>query len=243
MNLCIDIGNSLIKTAIFYGNDIIETIVKKTTSVSFFSRLKSKYSIDHVILSSVRKADMKMVRNLQKLFPDFLELNNDTPLPFENCYKTPDTLGRDRLAAIAGAGNIFPGSHVLVIDAGTAITYDLITAGKKYLGGNISPGQNMRFRALNRFTDNLPFVSPKTGFEMIGRDTEEAILTGVLQGIFFEMEQYIRKFSNHYPGLKVILTGGDSCFFEKELKNDIFVVANLTLLGLNSILIYNVKKS
>ncbi|MCH7658056.1 MAG: type III pantothenate kinase [Bacteroidetes bacterium] len=243
MNLCIDIGNSLIKTAIFDCSEIIETIVNKTISVSFFSRLKSKYSIDRVILSSVRKANTKMTGELQKLFPDFLELNNDTPLPFENCYKTPDTLGRDRLAAIAGAGNIFPGSHVLVIDAGTAITYDLITAGKKYLGGNISPGLNMRFRALNRFTDNLPFVSPKTGFEMIGRDTEEAISIGVLQGIFFEMEQYIRKFSDNYPGLKVILTGGDAHFFEKELKNDIFVVANLILLGLNSILKYNVKKS
>jgi type III pantothenate kinase len=132
---------------------------------------------------------------------------------------------------------------VLVIDAGTAITYEMITAENEYLGGNISPGMETRFKALNQFTGKLPLVTPSDDFQLLGTNTESAIRAGVQLGLLFEVEQYITYFNNIYQNLEIIITGGNAKFFDKKLKNSIFVHFNLTLIGLNRILEYNVKKS
>ena len=145
----------------------------------------------------------------------------------------------DRIAAAVGAWARFPGSDLLVIDAGTAITIDLVRADHTYLGGNISPGTSMRFRALHEFTANLPLVKTEGRPGMMGEDTGSAIRSGVVRGIVFELQGYINEQKIRYPDLKVVMTGGDAKIFEKMLKNTIFVDSNLNLYGLQRILEYN----
>ncbi|HKL32104.1 MAG TPA: type III pantothenate kinase, partial [Tangfeifania sp.] len=161
------------------------------------------------------------------------------PLPIENLYQTKDTLGKDRIAAVVGAFDLYPNTNVLVIDAGTAITFDIINEQGQYLGGNISPGLEMRFKALNKFTGRLPLVRKNDFDNLYGRTTEEAILAGVQHGIVFETDKAIETFKEFYNNLKVIITGGDAIFFDKKLKNSFFVHFNLTALGLNRILEHN----
>ena len=138
-----------------------------------------------------------------------------------------------------GANNIFPDTNVLVIDLGTAITFDLVNNKNQYLGGTISPGLNLRFKALNQFTDQLPLLEKREKFDIIGNDTHSAIISGVQTGIKFEIEGYIHQLQNDYDRLKTILTGGDAIFFDKMLKNTIFVNLNLNFVGLNIILEFN----
>ena len=150
-------------------------------------------------------------------------------------------LGKDRLAAAVGANYLQPGKDLLVIDAGTAITYELIDASGSYLGGNISPGMTTRFRALNLFTEKLPLVVEQEYIPLVGTDTETAIQAGVVNGIVCEMDGYIEMLRLKYPNLLVFLTGGHSFYFERRLKNSIFADINLVLTGLNRILEYNVE--
>jgi type III pantothenate kinase len=171
--------------------------------------------------------------------PRVIYLNGKTPLPFINKYKTPSTLGADRLALVAGALKYFPDKNVLIISMGTCITYDFITSRKEYLGGSISPGMEMRFEALNTFTARLPLVKPKQVKTLLGRSTDESILTGVILGIVHEMEGFISTYRKLYPTLKIILTGGDAPLFAGRLKSSIFAVPELSLTGLNEILLYN----
>jgi len=189
----------------------------------------------------VRKKDTEIISLLKKSFRFFLELDHETPLPIRNLYRSKPTLGNDRIAAAVGACSRFPGSDLLVIDAGTAITLDLVTADMTYHGGNISPGKSIRFRALHEFTANLPLVSAEEMQGKMGTDTESAITSGVLQGIIFELEGYINEQKKRYPDLKVVLSGGDAIIFDKMLKNTIFVDSNLNLYGLQRILEYNAE--
>ena len=154
-------------------------------------------------------------------------------------YKTPETLGIARLAAVAGATALFPSENLLIIDAGTAITYEIITESNIYLGGNISPGMQMRFKALNQYTSRLPLCDPQVTDNWIGKITQEAIVNGVIQGIVNEMEGYDSLMKKEFSKYKVIITGGDADFFAKKLKNPIFVNLNLVLNGLNRILEHN----
>jgi type III pantothenate kinase len=169
-------------------------------------------------------------------------LSANTPLPIENRYLTKETLGKDRIAAVVGAYDLYPNQNLLVIDAGTAITYDFINEKGQYLGGNISPGIEMRFKALNYYTGKLPRVQPKEWNKLYGSTTEEAILGGVLNGVVFEVDKTIESFKEFYKNLKVIITGGDAEFFDNKLKNSFFVNFNLLALGLNRILEYNGEK-
>jgi type III pantothenate kinase len=169
----------------------------------------------------------------------FIELNEYTDIPIENLYETKSTLGKDRLAAVIGANNIFPDSNVLVIDMGTAITYDFINTSKQFIGGTISPGMEMRFKALNHYTDQLPLLKKNENYQTIGKNTSEAIISGVQNGILFEIDGYINTLKSNYNDIKVILTGGDAIFFDKKLKNTIFVNLNLNFIGLNTILEHN----
>jgi type III pantothenate kinase len=149
----------------------------------------------------------------------------------------------DRIAGVCGAIQLFPGSNNLVIDAGTCITYDFVDEMAQYHGGGISPGLNMRFKAVHTFTAKLPLVSAKAGVDLIGTTTETSIQSGVINGLLSEIEGTIGRYAVKFPGLKVILCGGDAGFFENQLKATIFAVPDLVLFGLNSILIHNVNRS
>jgi len=187
----------------------------------------------------VQGIDSKHVDYLKDKVNNFIYLNKKTKLPIINLYESPDTLGKDRLAAIIGANNIFKNQDVLVIDAGTAITFDFINKNNEYIGGNISPGLEMRYKSLNLFTSKLPLIKKDEKFNLIGKNTKEAIISGVQNGLVFEIDSYINIFKEKFNNIKIILTGGDSFFFEHKLKNCIFAEVFLIAIGLNKILIYN----
>ncbi|MEO0341013.1 MAG: type III pantothenate kinase, partial [Bacteroidota bacterium] len=169
-----------------------------------------------------------------------LELDHRTPLPIINQYETPETLGKDRLAAVLGAFALFPDKVALVIDAGTCVTYDLLNDHRQYKGGNISPGWQMRLDAMHHFTAKLPKPEGKILDDWLGRDTNSALQNGAYYGLLAELQAYIDKIKKKYPFVNVILTGGDADFFAKNLKSKIFVNQNLVLIGLNKTLHYNV---
>jgi pantothenate kinase, type III len=212
-------------------------------TVDHLKMLKDEHvQMTKAILSSTKEVDAQLLEFLDRSFDQFIELNHITPLPIANLYETPETLGKDRIAAAVGANELFPDQNVLVIDAGTAITYDFVSAENQYLGGNISPGLQMRFKALNQFTDKLPLVDSSAYFSEIGKNTKEAIRGGVQNGILFEIEKTIELFSGKYEDLQVILTGGDAAFLSQLIDADVLVHLNLTLIGLNRILEFNSAK-
>jgi len=198
--------------------------------------------LTQAILSSVKPVDNEILQFLSGNFDLFIELDHRTDLPIGNLYETPETLGKDRLAAAVGANELFPDQNLLIIDAGTAITYDLVSENNEFIGGNISPGLQMRFKALNQFTGKLPLVSYSDEFQDIGRNTTDAIRAGVQNGILYEIAQTIELFNKNYQNLQIVMTGGDSIFFDKKLNYTIFVHFNITLIGLNRILEHNAKK-
>jgi type III pantothenate kinase len=244
MNLVIDQGNTVSKLAVYNDSEMISRFVEPNLTIDCLQIIFEKYpELSHGILSSVALFSKEVTEYLHKNLKTFLILNSETPLPIINTYTTKETLGYDRIADAVGAFTIFPGLPVLIIDAGTAITIDLLTAKGEFFGGNISPGLDLRFRALHEFTKKLPAIEKKTDFPMLGKTTEEAILAGVLNGSVFELDGYIDTFKAQYPDLKIILTGGDIKYFDKKLKNSIFANSNLNLTGLNRILEYNVKNN
>jgi type III pantothenate kinase len=168
-----------------------------------------------------------------------LVLNSTTPIPVSNCYKTPNTLGNDRIALVVGATVHYSGHNVLVIDAGTCITYDFINAEQEYLGGSISPGIRMRYSALHQYTSQLPMLKTEEKAALIGGDTEESIHSGVINGVLAEIDGVIQRYIEQYPDVKVVVTGGNVKLFDKGLKNTIFASPNLLMEGLNKILDYN----
>jgi len=243
INLVIDIGNSRDKIALFNEHDLMFNVPVDRLTLDHLKMLKDEHpQLNKAILSSVRNVESEITDYLSGNVEFFLEMNNLTRLPIENIYETPETLGKDRLAAAVGANELFPDQNLLIIDAGTAITYDLVSKKNQFVGGNISPGLEMRFKALNHFTGKLPLVSYSDEFQSIGRNTIDAIRAGVQNGILFEMAQTIDLFNRNYQNLHIIMTGGDSIFFDKKLNYSIFVHFNLTLIGLNRILEYNAKK-
>ncbi len=243
MNIVIDIGNSFIKTTVFNKNDEVYSSVKENLDSDFLSDIIKDYRTTAGILSSVSGDVGNVVKYLQKTLTDFIVLSHTTPLPFINKYQTKETLGKDRLAGIAGAFTLYPDENVLVIDAGTAITYDVITKSGEYIGGNISTGLEMRFKALYQFTHQLPQLKPVNSWDKLGNSTDSAIIAGVQNGIILEADGTIELLKNELYPLKVLVTGGNASFFDNKLKNTIFVVPNLISVGLNSILNYNVKNN
>jgi type III pantothenate kinase len=243
MNLILDIGNSQAKVAIFNNRKILKNIIADEFDLELLSELKAQYpDMTHSILCSVAERDEKLIDILNREFEMFVELNYLTPIPIENLYESKESLGQDRLAAAVGANHLFPGSDLLVIDAGTAITYDVVDSQNRFLGGNISPGLETRFRSLHEFTQKLPLVEISDQWPLIGKTTEEAIRAGVQAGILYEMDAMIDRIRDQYVDCKVVLTGGDSFFFDQKLRNTLFVMYELTLLGLNRILEYNAEK-
>jgi type III pantothenate kinase len=243
LNLVIDIGNSRTKVAIFDQKKMVKSFLfDDLTTVGLKEILEGFRGTKRAILSSVASVDPILYDELKTAFPFFLEVNNQTPMPIKSNYRTPETLGLDRLAAAIGAREIFPDRDLLVIDAGTAITFDLIEREGTFLGGNISPGLKTRFRALHEFTQKLPLAEETDQQILIGQSTEEAIRAGVVNGMVFEIDGMIDELKKKYPEIQPVLTGGDARFFERRLKSHIFVKFEITLIGLNRILEYNVEK-
>ncbi|MDX1283398.1 MAG: type III pantothenate kinase [Draconibacterium sp.] len=240
MNLVIDIGNTRTKFSVFNRGEVLITVPVEDFGPKQIELLMDEYpALEKAILSSVKDYSSELKKCLQQNFKQFVELNEETLLPIENCYSTKDTLGKDRIAAVVGAFDLYPETNILVVDAGTAITYDLLTDKGKYLGGNISPGIEMRYKALNQFTGKLPKVNQQQFDKLFGTTTEDAIRAGVQHGVVFEADKAIDTFKEFYNNLKVIITGGDAEFFDKKLKNSFFVHFNLIALGLNRILEHN----
>lgn len=235
MNLVIDCGNTRFKVGIFSG-----TTLEKKYSFSNEEELKDflqHLTVENAIVSSVSKDSDKILNWIKAQRKS--TLTHTLPLPVQVNYKTPHSLGVDRIAAVCGAIDIFEKRDCLVIDAGTCITYDFIDRNKNYWGGAISPGLSMRFKAMNTFTERLPLVSMVGEADLIGDSTESGIRSGVLNGALMEMEGFIKNYRELYPDLGVVLCGGDSSFFENNLKPTIFAAPNLVLSGLNRILLYN----
>jgi type III pantothenate kinase len=242
MNLCIDQGNSSIKIGVFDKGMPVLFSVYEVLGEMQIRKLFSQFAIDACIVSSVRKDDAGLLLQLGGFCDNIISLSHETLVPVSIGYQTPQTLGRDRLAAVVAAEALYKGRDVLVVDAGTAITYDFLDAGLYYHGGNIAPGVDMRFRALHEFTYQLPLIKPDNDVEELGVDTASAIGAGVLWGMVYEIDGYIDRIKIKYPELLVLLTGGSTFYFVGKLKNPIFAEPNLVLIGLNRILQYNVQK-
>lgn len=239
MNLVIDIGNSKVKLAVFELDTIITTTVcDEINLLDEIKRISNKYSITQSILSSVKDIKKEYQKEFNKL-PLLIILNNNTPLPFKNLYTTPSTLGNDRIALAAAAISLYPSKNCLVIDAGTCITYDFINSKNEYLGGAISPGIAMRYRSLHQYTVKLPLLNRNEEFNLIGASTQESIHSGIINGVICEIEGVIAQYEEGFDDLTVVLTGGDTKFLSKQLKNSIFANQNFLLNGLNNILTFN----
>lgn len=239
MNLIVDIGNTNAKIAIFSGEEIINfEIVEYTKLMDILESYLDKFNIKKSILSNVG-AKIEGLNNF--LSNNFYHINLDfnTKLPISVNYETPKTLGVDRVALAVASFNASKGNNSLVIDMGSCITYDFITAEGVYEGGAISPGLNMRFKAMHNFTESLPLVTIIESQSIIGKNTEMSLINGVVHGITAEIDSYIDKLTEYFGKISVFICGGDQPFFVKKLKNSIFADQKILLRGLNIILNYN----
>lgn len=240
MNLIVDIGNTLVKCAVFQQYTLLsrKTHSKEEFLKEFQNIFEIYPNIEKVMLSSVGNLSDSELKALHSVCP-VLVLTSDTKVPFKNLYSTPKSLGMDRVALISAAIHQFPNSNVLVIDAGTCITYDMLTADGEYLGGAISPGIRLRYITLNTLTAKLPLLETEVPKHRIGTSTAESIHSGVINGVLKEIDGNIDEYKEQFLDLTVILTGGDAKFLSKQLKNSIFANSNFLLEGLNFILEYN----
>jgi type III pantothenate kinase len=237
MNVAVDSGNTFSKIGWFSG----EKLVRFETGLSFEELIHAiRLDIpERIIYSSVNLSTEVFADSLGIKVP-LVDLTGATPVPLLKDYETPLTLGADRVAAAVGAHSLFPETDLAVIDMGTCITYDLVDKERIFRGGMISPGMKMRFNALHTFTRRLPLIEPVNNPVLIGRSTQQAIQSGVINVMVSEIEGIIERYRHERPALRVVACGGDASFFESKLKHPIFVVPELVLLGLNRILLYNV---
>jgi type III pantothenate kinase len=244
LKLIIDIGNTRTKLAVFSGDKTVAVKICHEVSVPVLAEMYAAYPEIHSAVLSAVKSYPREVDSFLDEHGYYLKLDSQTPLPVKILYQSPQTLGKDRMALAAACVRYFPGENVLAVDAGTTITYDLVNRKREYLGGGISPGIRMRLKALHAFTGKLPLVdvTPDT-VDLIGRDTEKSILSGVLNGIVAEVDGIISAYHARFAQLKVVLSGGDEKYFDKRLKNNIFALPNFVLEGLKEILDYNEEKS
>ena len=240
MNLIIDVGNTSTKLAVFNQNKLkTKWVVDANLILDTLKEIKTDYNkITDVIISSVGKTKKEVLSYLNKNYK-VLVLSHQTKLPFKNLYATPNTLGIDRMALVAGAVAQFPNKNALVIDAGTCITYDFVNKEKEYLGGAISPGIRMRYHALHNQTAKLPLLETEIPNAITGNTTDTSIHSGVVNGIINEIDGIITNYTEKYNDLTIILTGGDANFLSKQLKSSIFANSNFLLEGLNFILYNN----
>lgn len=238
MNLCVDIGNTQIKMGYYNKQGFLEdvTVLSDWKAINLEENLK-EWKIERAIISSVRQEDKELTQYLEERLEDVHILSTALPLPIVVEYATPETLGNDRLAVAVAAAAIFPDRNVLIVDAGTCITYDFVKEGH-YLGGSILPGIDMRFRAMHEFTAKLPLVESTNLHSFVGYNTETSLQTGVLYGVLHELEGFAAQYREQFGPIIVMVTGGSLPYFESQLKNKIFAQYNLVLDGLNVILEY-----
>lgn len=236
MNLVIDVGNTYTKIGVFSERKLIHHMKTSDSEHLVFEQILNDFSpIKNGIISIVGRFNQSILQYLTSKI-EIIELSHQTKIPVINNYGSPQTLGYDRLAAVIGASALYPDTNLLVIDAGTCITYDFVTSDKIYKGGGISPGITLRFKSLNDYTSKIPLLKPQEIMYLIGNNTEQSVLSGVMNGTIEEIKGIIDLYSGQYEKLKVVMTGGDLVYFEKTLKNIIFAVPNLVLYGLNEIL-------
>ncbi|MDR3266420.1 MAG: type III pantothenate kinase, partial [Tannerella sp.] len=228
MNIVIDQGNTSVKIALFEENTLLNLFHFEDFSEAVLQEIIRKHPLDAGILCTVKQVDKAVFSYLDSLLSRFFVLNEQTPVPLVLDYQTPQTLGMDRIAAAMGAYRQKPGENLLVIDAGTAITFDYVDKEGRYKGGNISPGPELRFKALHHFTDKLPLLDEQGDVPALGYDTETAIRAGVMAGIVREMDSYIEEYIKKQH-VFTFLTGGYAFYFESKLKNPIFADGNLVL--------------
>ena len=244
MNLIVDVGNTRIKYSVFSnGEEVHAAASTHDAAITVTNELLSTYpKLQKAIVSSVRKDTTELVKYLNsKMYT--IEFDHSTPIPIKIRYKTPHTLGPDRIAAAAGANKLISNKELLVIDMGTAITIDYVNARGEFIGGNIAPGMSVRFKSLHEQFHKLPLEIPQEDTPSIGQSTTEAIRGGVQEGIKHELSGYIHNFTSNNPAGQIILTGGDAIFFAKTIKYPIFVVCNLAMIGLHTILEYNAENN
>ncbi|NOY48001.1 MAG: type III pantothenate kinase [Chlorobi bacterium] len=243
MNLVIDVGNTNVKLAVFQDFVIIGKRIGKLESLEkdVAVLVKEFKDLKKAIISSVGRLKEKDIQIISKQI-EVYTLNKNSKLPFKSKYKTPETLGVDRIALVSASTKFYPNQNVLIIDAGTCITYDFITSENVYLGGAISPGIRLRYQSLNNLTENLPLLEKKAPKNLIGNSSKESIHSGVINGILMEIDGAIQEYNKKYKDLTVILTGGDTDFLSKRLKSSIFANSNFLLEGLNFILKLNSNK-
>jgi type III pantothenate kinase len=241
MQLCIDWGNTRVKSAIFNGTALVQEFnFSEAEALTGIMGLVNEHNPQSAILCSVAAVPPELKALLQDQTRLHI-LNGNTALPILNAYHSPDTLGMDRIALAVGAHQLMPGKNVLAISAGTAITYNLLLSNRIFRGGNITPGLDMRFRALHEYTDQLPMISDQGELLLLGYDTETSIRSGVVFGIAAEIDGMINKYREQYSDVEAVLTGGNAGLFADKLKNRIFAVPQLLLQGLNTILLHNAR--
>lgn len=241
MNLCIDQGNSRTKVALFKDGRIVKNLIYKSFTSADVERLFSLYPITDSIVSSVANIEPAVVNALHRLSKHFILFDHLTPLPIANYYQTPDTLGHDRIASAVGASYLCPDKNLLIVDAGSAVTYDFVSADRKFMGGNIAPGIKMRLTVLNQMTKKLPRIEVEENAlrPLFGKNTHEAIAAGVVRGIIFEVKGYMRALKEQNISYEVYVTGGHAPYILSAMKSEVRSEPHLVLIGLNCILEYN----
>ena len=229
--LCLDFGNTRLKAAIFEDDRFTEEIVLPNDELSTLEVLLGKYEPDKAILSSVINHN-PAIEELLAAKTRFHKLSHLTRANFTTPVGKPETIGSDRLALAAAAVHFFPGKNNLVIGMGTCITYNFINQYNQFIGGSISPGMEMRFKAMQVFTAKLPLVHPEWNFPVIGYDTKTNMQSGVIAGISFEIAGFIEFYASKYGNFNAVLTGGDTLYFAGQLKNRIFADSNFLFKGL-----------
>ena len=240
MNLVVDIGNSSLKVAIFDKKLMTSKFIYTNQSLNIFSDLFKNNVIDNCLISNVSTID-KNILDFLRINSNLFSINESINLPFINLYKTKNTLGHDRIALVSAAAIDFPDQNTLIIDTGTCITYEIKNSENYYLGGGISPGIQMRFKSLNSQTSKLPLSTINLDYKLIGDDTNSSINSGVVYGVISEINGIINQYQERFKNIKIILTGGDSNFLLKKIKNTIFADQNFLLKGLNYLLENNIK--
>jgi type III pantothenate kinase len=238
--IAIDVGNTRTKWGLFHIDELEHVVIHNNEDLVANNQVFSEYEIEGIIVSSVNE-DAESKLDLEYYNTKVINLSHELKLPYILKYASPDTLGKDRIAVVAAAQSHYKNQNCLIIDAGTCITYDFLTNQNEYLGGAISPGVQLRLRAMNSYTNKLPMITWQQDERprATGNTTIASMLSGVVNGLIGEMNSFISDYEKQYSELKIVLTGGDSKFFEKELKNGIFANPNLVLIGLHEIFKFN----
>jgi type III pantothenate kinase len=238
MNICIDAGNSRVKFGIFDEDNLCEVFIHQSMDINYIESVYEKYQFTRGLICGSRHIEKEVLSQLADKY-DIRILTHNTPLPIKNLYRTPESLGKDRLAGAVGGHFAFPFYDNLIIDLGTANTYNYVNQRAEFFGGNIAPGLAMRINLLHQGTDKLPMVSLHGEVNLYGMDTESALRNGAILGTIAEIEYYKKRFSEQYSAINIILTGGNAGVISHYLQNSYVIKPDLVLEGLNKILLHN----